>query len=383
MGLLFSENIFSNIMLKIYKLLGFTYFVSEMVHYYKLLRRFEHFNKLRNTHNLDEIEELSKVIDINQNGRGDMVNDLTKYNQTDMQCIIKEETECDILKCGSSRIYWRYHTFLMELSFISLRKFGEFYLRWIGYTKKQYLTDDGYYNIWSRFVDNTKPILFFPGLGLGGIPYGKALCYFERTTHIIEVPNLGYATPYSDRQMTSKTLYDVLQNLTDKPVDIVAHSIGTLQCANYINESVRRNDTSNKQIVLMDCFSTKYDILNNHLLPFMGYKNYNQFISIKNTQTRPGYILYCAMLYFVLHQIDCQAFCKRNHSYCSGIFWREYKNINFKYVFAGNEIMMDTRYIITQMKKEDYHFIEHGQHGSCIFGKKRNLTLDVIKKWLN
>ena len=270
----------------------------------------------------------------------------------------------------------------MEFSCITIRKIGEVYLRWVGYKKRNYLTADGHYNIWSRVVNNTKPILLFPGLGLGAVLYGKAMCSFERTTHIIEVPNLGYATPYSDSQMTSKTLYDVLQNLTDKPTDILAHSMGTFQCANYINECVKRNDISNKRIVLLDSFSTKHDILISHQLPFLGYTNYDHVISIKNTQKKPGILLYYAMLYFLFHQIDVQAFSKRYHSFCTGILWREYKNINFKYVFSGNEIMMDTRYIIKQLNKEDYHFIENGQHGSCIFGKKRNLTFDIIKQWL-
>ena len=88
------------------------------------------------------------------------------------------------------------------------------------------------------------------------------------------------------------------------------------------------------------------------------------------------------MVYFLFSNLDVQAFCKRYHTIYSGVLWREYKNIKIKYIFSGNEILTDTRYIISQMDKNDYYFIENGYHGSCMFGRKKNISFDIIKKWL-
>ena len=370
-------------MLKIYRFLGFSYLIAEFVHYYKLHRRYNYFNTLRNESEIDKIKEFNQTIDL-KNSRATMLGGFFLYNDDieNFQTTTADVIESNRLKVGNSKLYWRYHPFFMDLTFIALRKIGEIHLRWIGYSKKQYSTIDGYYNIWTRQVKNSKPMLFFPGLGLGAVPYGNILCSFNRTTHMLEVPNLGYATPYSDSQATGKTMYNVLtQHLDCIPTDILAHSMGTTYCAHYVNECVKQNDNTKKRLILFDCFSTKHDILNSHILPFLGYGDYNSFVSIDNSQTKPGRFVYYAMLYFASQPLDVQAFCKRYHSFYNGVFWREYENIKFKYIFSGREIMLDTRYIITQLDKCDYHFIENGQHGSCIFGRKRKLTFDIIKQW--
>ena len=369
-------------MQKIYKLLGFTYLIAEIIHYYKLLGRFNYFNTLRIASNEDEICEIHDTINFDINGRASI---MSKFYDTDVIKFhsVTNETTCNNkIKVGTSELYWRYWPFFMEFLFTTVRKIGECNLRRLGYTRKQYDTVDGYYNIWSKYVENTNPSLFFPGLGFGSVQYANALEYMERTTHIIEVPNLGYATPYSDGQATAQTIYDVINRIEDKPTDIIAHSLGTLHCAHYINECVKQHDNTSKNVILLDGFSSRHDILNSHILPFLSYNEYSNFVSIKNTQTKPGMLLYMGMVYFLFSNLDVQAFCKRYHTIYSGVLWREYKNIKIKYIFSGNEILTDTRYIISQMDKNDYYFIENGYHGSCMFGRKKNISFDIIKKWL-
>jgi hypothetical protein len=45
--------------------------------------------------------------------------------------------------------------------------------------------------------------------------------------------------------------------------------------------------------------------------------------------------------------------------------------------------VIDSEYIITQMKPTDYIYNEKGIHGSCLFGRKRDIIRKQIRDILN
>ena len=54
-----------------------------------------------------------------------------------------------------------------------------------------------------------------------------------------------------------------------------------------------------------------------------------------------------------------------------------------RYVYSGKDILFDTHYIKDKMHDtNDCLFIEKGYHGSCLFGRRSNDTINIIKEFL-
>ena len=141
-----------------------------------------------------------------------------------------------VLTTGGSRLRWRYIPLPLSGAKNLIRIVGELYVKRKGFTREWHRTKDGYYAVWSKFVEGTRPIVVFPGLGLGAIPYATLATKLNRTVHMVEVPNFGSATPLSPQPFTSETLYDIVSKYARAP-DILAHSFGTCVATMFLNES--------------------------------------------------------------------------------------------------------------------------------------------------
>lgn len=381
--------------------IGITYSILEYWHYYKSVKRYNHYNNLRLPNIIPE-DEMNKLVDVIINKNPKIFRRCQKFiytkhikNKTDLYNAFfidtkKTEFPSNYMKVGSSELYWQYIPFCIDFIMKIIREIGNLYLSSIGFSRTWYNTKDGYYSIWTFHKKNTKPLIIFPGAGLGAIPYGKISKTFNRTVYIIEVPNLGYATPLSNSHCTSESLYDTisihLQNNNpnyDTPPDILAHSLGSFHAAMYVNELYTKNITSQNQllpkqnIVLCDPLSSVYDSINSHLYPFVDYCDYKtNIIRVNNKFEFYRYIL-------LSHSLEFNSWCKRYHNLYNGTFWRDYSYSNIKYIYSKNDILMDSEYIIKQMNPTEYILNTKGKHGSCLFGKNSEIVRKQISDILN
>jgi hypothetical protein len=299
-----------------------------------------------------------------------------------------EEFPSNCMKVGNSKLYWQYVPFCIDFTMKMIRQFGNLHLLSIGFTRTWYNTKDGYYSIWSFHKKNTIPIIVFPGAGLGAIPYGIISKTFNRTVYIIEVPNMSYATPLSNSHCTSESLYNTISthlqnNNYLKIPDVFAHSLGSLHAAMYVNKIYTENITSQnhispkQNIVLCDPISCVYDTILSHIYPFVDYCDYKTNITkINNKFEFYNYVL-------MSHSTEFNSWCKRYHNFYDGTLWRDYSYSNIKYFYSKNDILIDSEYIISQMKPTDYIYNEKGKHGSCLFGRKSDIVRKQIRHMLN
>lgn len=149
---------------------------------------------------------------------------------------------------------WRqtvwYRWLVFKLLYRFLRTLGSVYLFLSGYRRSSYATTDGTYVIWSRYVPGSRPVVVFPGMGLGASPYIRvirAIYGNDRTVHMVEVPNLGGVAWTSPTGGTLDHLCKIVRPYV-VDADIFAHCIGTLHCACVINES----DGCKRTVTLID-----------------------------------------------------------------------------------------------------------------------------------
>jgi hypothetical protein len=359
--------------------------LAELLHYYKLSRRYNHFNNFRQPNISDEqIHEMTDAI-IRKNPN--IFERATQFEHTshitnkhefyDSMRTHEELRPPNKLQVGCTTLFWRYHPLLFEITMKLVRQVGNRYMRYcLGYTREWHNTEDGWYSVWTHHVQNTKPLVFFPGFGLGAIPYAKYAKKFKRTVHIIEVPNMGYATPLSENHATSKTIYDVVSKYGIAP-DIFAHSMGTSHTAIWLNETTKRNGLriTEHSVVICDGWVNTTDMLRCHMYPFVDYCDY-PFLDNKKMSN----IEFNIFLWSSLHSLELTAWLKRYHNVYDSSLWREYPKSNIKYVYSENDILYDSKYIAE--KCNNSICIGSGGHGSVIFGKKREYAFAIIKKWL-
>jgi len=247
-----------------------------------------------------------------------------------------------------------------------------------GFKRSWHLTDDGYYSVYSYTVNNDdRPIIFFPGLGMGAIPYARIAKQLNRTIYMIEVPNMGYATPLSDRHATSKTIYKIVKMIVqEKEFDIVCHSLGSAHCANLINSLFMKNELLKiKNAVICDGFVNPIDAVTNNLYPFVDYCDYNDM----KKKPRNKWEFY-AFLYFATHNPEFGSWAKRFHNFYDEVLWREYDGVNIYYIYGERDIAYDTDYI---KKKSKGLFLKKASHGACLFGRRNKEIIQQIIRWLN
>ena len=88
-------------------------------------------------------------------------------------------------------------------------------------------------------------------------------------------------------------------------------------------------------------------------------------------------------IWFVVYDVDGQAFTKRFHNFYEGTLWRDDYETDIRYVFCERDILFDVPYIRdtvnkSHVERQKYHFIPKARHGACFFGKRRNDTLRCI-----
>jgi hypothetical protein len=357
----------------------------EYAHYTKLVMRYNHFNNFRLERTQTDEEQRKMTIEIiNQNhGIFERVSKIPL-----MSHIVDEETLYDALTIshdiqppdklfvGRSELYWRYCPFRIESFFYGIRKLGELYMYFAGFKRSWHLTADGYYSVYTYDSDNNeRPIVLFPGLGLGAIPYAHIAKRFNRTIYMIEVPNVGYATPLSERHATAETIHEVVSKYTDE-FDIVCHSMGSGHAAHLINNMFLKNKLYKlKNVIVCDGFVNPVDAVINHMYPFVDFCHYN--VVHKKTRTKQDFYMF---IYFAAHNPEFNSWAKRYHSFYHGVLWRDYKGVNIHYIYGDKDILYDTDYI---RKYSNCLVIKNASHGACLFGKRSKDTIQYIQNLLS
>ncbi len=245
-----------------------------------------------------------------------------------------------------------------------------------GFQRSWHLTDDGYYSVYKYEPKNRqRPIIFFPGLGMGAIPYAHiAKQLLNRTVYIIEVPNMGYATPLSDRHATSKTIYEVVSKLVHE-FDIVCHSLGSTHTANLMNNLFLKNELGRvKNAVICDGFVNPIDVITSNLYSFVDNCDYDA-----TTKKARNKWEFHAFLYFAMHNPEFGSWAKRFHNFYDEVLWRDYDGVNIDYIYGEKDFLYDTEYIC---KNSNGLLIPRASHGACLFGKRSKYTIQYINELL-
>jgi pimeloyl-ACP methyl ester carboxylesterase len=357
----------------------------EYAHYTRLIIRHKHFNDLRleRTHSDEEQRKMMEVIikknpgiferNVQRKHLAHIVDEDTLYDALTIQNQIQPSNKMCV---GRSEIYWRYCPFRVESFFYGVRKLGELYMYFAGFKRSWHWTTDGYYSVYTFHNSNSneRPIVFFPGLGLGAIPYAHIAKRLNRTVYMIEVPNMGYATPLSDRHATAKTIYEVVGKYADE-FDIVCHSMGSGHATHLINNLFLKNELYKvKNLIVCDGFVNPVDALINHMYPFVDFCDYE--LVHKRLRTKREFYMF---VYFASQNPEFNSWAKRYHNFYDGVLWRDYNGVNIHYIYGDKDVLYDTDYISQHSKGL---VIKNASHGACFFGKRREHTIQHINNLL-
>jgi hypothetical protein len=257
-------------------------------------------------------------------------------------------------------------------------------MRLRGYVPRVYRTEIGAYTVWSRVVDGTKPVVVFPGFGLGAVPYARVVLEFGRTVHIVECPNLGYHTGRSPAYITPESVYRVVRtHLAGEAHDIVAHSLGTSQAAFYVNRQYEMGTEDPGQVVVLcDSFVSPVDSIVSHLYPFTSRSMYDEVARPRGA----GQWAFSCAVWFLVSNLDCTVYTKRFHTFYDGTFWRSDYRSRLCYVYGERDLLFDVPHIrqsVSGPESNQYLFLPKARHGSCLFGRRRAETLDHISRWMD
>lgn len=301
-----------------------------------------------------------------------------------MNHLIEEQNQSysnTFISIGRSELFWKYYPYAGELLMYSLRKVGERWMIWKGFQKITMYTEDGQYNLWKKQVQGTKPIVFFPGFGLGAIPYVESGLWFNRTIIFVEVPNIGYASEQlSDRHATGATLFTVIKKyIKDDDHDVIAHSLGGAHAGMYLNTQKQRGFISTNNMIMCDVYVNPVDCVSSQLGAFLGFDTQHALMN----GSKVHFLKYLTFVWCVTYSLEFTSFAKRYNLPEEVCLWDDYKGVQVKYIYGENDFLYDVSYISKQMDEKDCYVIPRGHHGSCFFGKKREHTLNKIKRWLS
>lgn len=359
----------------------FIYCVLEFTHYQKQCRVYNYFNKLYVEPNNNELTSCIDALlaadkDFFDRAQVSSISShLTNREQLcDALTFTKEElAPPDKWKAGRSKLYWSYTPFLLDTLMKQARVLGEQYMLWKGYTRKTYLTNDGYYNVFTYHTtaSTKRPLIFFPGLGFGAIPYVHVAKLFNRTVHLIEVPNFCYATPNTNSHATARGLKRIVkQCVGDQEHDVAGHSFGSFHASIYLNASYTVQKIRN--VFICEGFTNPVDILVNHTIPFVNRTHFGKLPVIRYSFGR-----FVIFLKLFANNIYIHSFCKRIiHPINTN--WRDYGNIQIKYIYSENDELIDCKYTMRKTNPDNCYCIPNGKHGTCFFGKRRNELIATL-----
>jgi len=376
------------------------YGVAELSNYMKFVRRYHRFNGMRIANHTRA--QIACVIDRVIASTPGIFERAKRYSVThritDRESLIDAmhvesnamETSANELRVGRSKLFRLYKPIVFNWFISGLYHMGTIAMRRAGYVRRVHATEIGDYTVWTRTVEGTKPIVMFPGFGLGAVPFYKAMKYFGRTVHIVEMPNLGYSTANdSSGYMTSETIYRVVRaHVGAAEHDIMAHSIGSSPAAHYVNyQHTDGTVPANQVAVICDGFVCPVDGITTHVYPCTERTMYNELI--KNKTVPMSRFEFFMFLWFVINDLNATIFLKRFHNLHDGVLWRDEYRTSIRYVFGERDMLYDVPFIrstVERMSVEQqtqYRFIPKASHGGCFFGKRRDETLSHIVRWFD
>jgi len=323
-----------------------------------------------------------------------------------------EEIPYTQLSAGRTKLKFVYYPLIAEIGLRTIRRLGNAHLRWIGFRRTRYPTQIGDYHVWSRIVPGTKPIVFFPGFGLGAVAYGNMLRYFRRTAYIVEIPNLGMASDAAPGFITPETVYQVVRHhllemesaesaesaesvesaesaesvdcdrTTVPSHDIIAHSMGSGQAAFYVNaQYTNHTEDATQTVIICDGFVNPYDTISSITFSFIDSSLFNEY------KHRSSWIEFMLVVNLVCTNVLCSTYTKRAICLYHSVLWREDYKANICYIYGERDLLYDVPFIAS-LAANDKHpdntmVIPRARHGACLFGKKRNQTLDRMIRWMD
>lgn len=374
------------------------YGFAELTYYRRFVVRYHRFNGMRIRNHTRE--QNSRVMEqwilrtpkiFERLARYTATSHITDKNSLlDAMCVDESTTTPATQLCaGNSALFRQYKPMLLQWIRQALYCAGTIAMRHTGYTKRIHATEIGDYTVWTRVVPNTKPLVMFPGFGLGAVLYCNVMLHFGRTVHIIELPNLGFSMSQdAPGYMTSDTIYRVVRaHVGDEPHDIIAHSLGTSPAAHYINHQHTHHTTPpGQKAVICDGFVCPVDGPMNHIYPFVDHSMYRELICHRKKPFPWNEFTF--FLVFVVRDLDVTVFTKRFHNFYDGTLWRNDYKTDIRYIFCERDLLFDVPFIKDSVSKSPtergkYIFIPKARHGAGFFGMRRNETLKHIKKWID
>lgn len=287
---------------------------------------------------------------------------------------------------GSAALTTIYKPLGFQLFLRAMYWVGTVAMRHFGYTVKVHVVEGGAYSVWTRRVPDTRPLVAFPGFGLGAVPYHRVFAAFHRTVHIVEAPNLGFNAWSESASVTPEDVYSVVRSYTgDRPHDIMAHSLGSFFAASYINrQQVLGTAPVGQNVVICDGFITPIDALACLINPFLSPRSFAKF---SRARTRPlSFLEFLFMYTFVISDLEMQIFTKRSFTLYESILWREDYSARVLFVFCQDDFFLDVPYIQeatrrNESERDGYLFLR-GRHGESFFGRERDLAMRNMRRWL-
>lgn len=364
-------------------ILLFVYSVLEFTHYQKQCRVYNYFNKLYVEPNISN-NELNSCIDalltvdtdfFERAQVSSISNHITNRKQLcDALSYTPDEiAPSDKFKPVRSELTWSYTPFILDTLMKQARVLGEQYMRWNGYKRKTYLTNDGYYNVFTyeNNASTKRPLIFFPGAGFGAILYVHVAKLFNRTVHMIEVPNICYATPNTNSHATGRGLSDIVEQCVgDQEHDVASHSFGSFHTSMYLNTSYTLQKIQN--VYICEGFTNPADVLVNHMMPFVNTTHFDKLPALQYS-----YVKFILLVKLLIQNIYIQSFTKRFVRIID-VNWKDYGKIKIKYIYSENDEMMDSKYIMRKTSPDLYYCIPNGKHGSCFFGRRRKEFIQTL-----
>ncbi len=268
-----------------------------------------------------------------------------------------------------------------------------------GFKLEQYDICEENYNIWIYNVPNTKPIIFFPGLGIGALQYLYMAKNLNRTIYMIEVPNINCITTITSNYMTQQTLKKiVLENILYKyhktinnKIDytLMGHSFGTIIASVFHNSLIHESKSCMVELyfpsnfILIDPVSIVENYMENIILPFIKITDYFKFSKLNRPKI--NIFLWTIIMYYAIKDINFQIYCKRYYIPHQGTLWKHHDNIKYLYILGSNDFLINNKINVELLKKNKtenckIHLVENGNHLDCILGN--NHIFEIIKEHL-